>query len=163
MRRPATQARDRIRFPIKRHALCMKPQSCKAKGRRLQQMIVRDLLELFPHLSEDDVRSTSMGAGGEDIQLSPLARKSIPYSIEAKNQERLNLWAALDQAKANTPSGSDPIVVLKKNQSKPHVLLSWECFLKLIARPSTDGAQTSPKEQIIALATNLQLLASMLE
>ena len=140
----------------------MKPQSCKAKGRRLQQMIVHDILQLFPHLTEDDVRSTSMGAGGEDVQLSPLARQVVPFSIEAKNQERLNLWGALEQAKANAPAGVDPLVVLKKNNVKPHVLVSWECFLKLIRRP-TSGADASTKAQLLALATELQKMASAMD
>ena len=34
----------------------MKPQSAKSKGRRLQQQVVSDLLEVFAHLSEDDIR-----------------------------------------------------------------------------------------------------------
>ena len=51
----------------------MKTQSCKSKGRRLQQKVVADVLAAFPHLQPDDVRSTSMGCGGEDVQLSPAA------------------------------------------------------------------------------------------
>ena len=65
----------------------MRPSSAKAKGRRLQQQIVSDLFKVFPELSEGDLRSTSMGAGGEDIQASPFARSAInSFSIEAKNQ-----------------------------------------------------------------------------
>ena len=33
-----------------------------------------------------------MGMSGEDIVLSPAAKKAIRYSFECKNQERLNLW-----------------------------------------------------------------------
>lgn len=66
----------------------MRPSSCKAKGRRLQQQIVADLYARFPALAEGDLRSTSMGCGGEDIQMSPAAREVIPFSIEAKNQVR---------------------------------------------------------------------------
>ena len=108
----------------------MKTQSCKAKGRRLQQQIVQDLLERFPELTEDDVRSTSMGANGEDILLSSSARKRIPYSFEAKNQERVNIWSAIEQAAANAPSDADIAVVIKKNKTKPHVvgvLLASHC------------------------------------
>ena len=145
----------------------MKTQSCKAKGRRLQQLIVKDLLGIFPHLTEDDVRSTSMGAGGEDVLLSPLARRSVPYSIEAKNQERVNVWNALEQAKANAPSGTEPIVVIKKNGLKPHVFLPWEHFLQLLQRPlqtedSSIGGLTT-KEQLSRLANELQLLASNMD
>ena len=137
----------------------MKPQSCKAKGRRLQQMIVRDLLERFPELTEDDVRSTSMGAGGEDVQLSAAARRSVPFSFEAKNQERLNLWSALDQAHANSPDGIESAVVIKKNNVKPHVLISWECFLNLIAPATVASAQLTPRENLERISNELQCIA----
>ena len=78
----------------------LKTQSCKGKGRRLQQAVARDIIAAFDHLQEDDVRSTSMGAGGEDVQLSPAARAAMPYSIECKNTE-LNLWGVLEQCKGN--------------------------------------------------------------
>ena len=42
-----------------------------------------------------------MGESGEDIKLSPAARKLIPYSFECKNQEKLNIWEALSQAEEN--------------------------------------------------------------
>ncbi len=84
----------------------MRPQSCKAKGRRFQQQIVADLLERFPHLTEDDIKSCSMGANGEDVQLSASARMSIPYSFEAKNQERVNVWSALEQVRPTTTTHS---------------------------------------------------------
>ena len=52
-------------------------KSVKAKGRRLQNL-VRDLLRsAFSFLHEDDIKSQTMGMGGEDIVLSPLARESI--------------------------------------------------------------------------------------
>lgn len=109
----------------------MKTQSCKAKGRRLQQLIANDIISAFPSLTEDDVRSTSMGANGEDIQMSPAARHFFPFSIEAKNQERLNIWDALTQARHNAPAGIEPVVVFKKNKFQPHVMLSWQAFLQL--------------------------------
>ena len=58
------------------------PKSSKAKGRRLQNY-VRDILrKAFPKLHEDDITSQIMGVNGEDVVLSPAARKLIPYSIE---------------------------------------------------------------------------------
>jgi hypothetical protein len=138
----------------------MRPQSCKAKGRRLQQMIVSDLLELFPHLTSDDVRSTSMGANGEDVQLSAAARIAIPFSIEAKNQEKLNIWNALEQAKANAPSGCTPLLVMKKNGSKPYAVISWDAFRMLIA-PETKTL--APREMLMDLASQLQNIASTMD
>ena len=63
---------------------------------------VRDLiLETFKELEPDDVRSTTMGDSGEDILLSPEARKLFPFAVECKNQERLNIWDSLSQAEWN--------------------------------------------------------------
>lgn len=138
----------------------MKPQSCKAKGRRLQQLIVEDLLSIFPHLTEDDIRSTSMGANGEDIQLSAAARLVLPFSFEAKNQERINVWSALQQSRANAPHKTDPVVVVKKNKEKPHVLISWDLFQRLIG-PSTQ-TDMSTKSQLLLLSSELQRLATEL-
>ena len=60
----------------------MNVRSNKAKGRKLQNM-VRDILrDSFPTLEEDDIKSQTMGMTGEDIVLSPAARKLIPYSFE---------------------------------------------------------------------------------
>ena len=142
----------------------MRPQSCKAKGRRLQQVIASDLLELYPHLTEDDVKSTSMGAGGEDVQLSAVARRSIPYSFEAKNQERLNVWGAVHQARANRPESTDPVVVMKRNKEHPHVVITWDLFKRLIKRPGDgDIAAHTPKRRLLRLADELQKVAASME
>ena len=140
----------------------MKPQSCKAKGRRLQQFIVERLLALHPELQEDDIRSTSMGANGEDVLLSSAARRLIPFSFEAKNQERLNIWSALDQAQSNAPSGVNLAVVIKKNKTNPHVVLTWECFEKLIQRPIQSEGSSS-KERLLQIASELQRISSTMD
>ena len=137
----------------------MKTQSCKAKGRRLQQQIVQDLLKRFPELTDDDVRSTSMGANGEDILLSSAARKCIPFSFEAKNQERVNIWSAIEQAGSNAPQDTDVAVVIKKNKTKPHVVLTWECFLRLIC-PLDSTPSITAKTHLLQMASDLQRIAA---
>ena len=79
----------------------MRPQSAKAKGRRHQQRIVRDILDAFPHLQPDDVVSTGMGQNGCDVRLSTAAKQSIPLAIEAKNCEKISIWACIEQCEAN--------------------------------------------------------------
>ena len=106
----------------------MKPQSAKNKGRKLQQWIRDLILQFFHELEEDDVQSRSMGAGGEDIILSPIARGKLPYAIEAKNQERVNIWSAYDQAEENS-RGFIPAVVIKRNGHKPLVVMSAEDWI----------------------------------
>ena len=107
----------------------MKPQSAKNKGRRLQQW-VRDLLIEQLDVHPEDIESRSMGAGGEDLIMARAAREKFPYSIECKNVEKLNVWEAYDQAIANSKD-KEPIVIMKKNNKKPLVVIDAESFVKL--------------------------------
>ena len=109
----------------------MKPRSAKNKGKRLQNKIRDLILEKFNQLEPDDVRSVTMGESGEDILLSPAARKLFPFSTECKNQEKLNIWSSLEQAETN--SGNHiPIVIFKRNRSKTYVALEFEKLLELL-------------------------------
>ena len=108
----------------------MKTQSRKAKGRRLQQQF-RDLLIEKLDIDPEDIESRSMGAGGEDLIMSKAARTKFPYSIECKNQERMNIWSAWEQANGNKGI-YEPLVVIKKNGVRPLVVLDAENFLEMI-------------------------------
>jgi hypothetical protein len=107
----------------------MKTQSAKAKGRRLQQWVRDQLIEELG-VHPEDVESRSMGAGGEDLIMARAAREKFPYSIECKNVEKLNVWDAYEQAKANC-GNYEPIVVMKKNGKKPVVVVDAEYFVRL--------------------------------
>ena len=107
----------------------MKTQSAKAKGRRLQQWM-RDLLIEKLEVHPEDIESRSMGAGGEDLIMARAAREKFPYSIECKNQESINIWKSYEQAKENAGE-YEPIVVLKRNNTKPLVLVDADYFVKL--------------------------------
>ena len=107
----------------------MKTQSAKAKGRRLQQWF-RDLLIEKLDIHPEDIESRSMGAGGEDLIMARAARQRFPYSIECKNQESINVWKSYEQAQENSKD-YEPVVVLKRNNSKPLVLVDAEYFVKL--------------------------------
>ena len=107
----------------------MRTQSKKAKGRRLQQW-VRDLLIEKLEVHPEDIESRSIGAGGEDLIMSRSAREKFPYSIECKNQESLNIWKSYEQAQQNC-GDYEPIVVLKRNNVKPLVLVDADYFVEL--------------------------------
>ena len=110
----------------------MKTSSGKAKGRRLQNKIRDLLLEHFSDkLEPDDVKVAIMGESGEDIKLSPAARKLIPYSFECKNQEKLSIWSSLEQAAENS-GDYPPVLIFKRNRSKTYVTIELEEFMKLI-------------------------------
>ena len=108
----------------------MNTQSGKAKGRRLQQWIMNQILDRFTGLKEDDVTSRSMGCGGEDVLMSPKARAKFPFSIEAKNTERLNLYKAYDQCIDNSKELHEPLLIVKKNHHKPLAIVDAEYFIK---------------------------------
>jgi len=108
----------------------MNTQSGKAKGRRLQQWVMNQILDRFTGLSDDDVTSRSMGCGGEDVLLSPKARAKFPFSVECKNTERLNLYKAYDQCIDNSKELHEPLLIVKKNHHKPLAVVDAEYFIK---------------------------------
>lgn len=109
----------------------MKPASSKAKGRKLQQWVRDVILNLFP-LETDDVRSTSMGAGGEDVQLSPAARKYVPYQIECKNKARSQIHSYYSQAKEH--GEHQPLVIVKMDRAETLAIVEAEHFFKLLQK-----------------------------
>ena len=107
----------------------MKTQSAKAKGRKLQKWF-RELLIDVLEIHEEDIESRSMGAGGEDLIMARAARETFPYSIECKNQEKINLWESYKQATEN--SGKyEPVVFIKRNNHKPLVVVDADYFINL--------------------------------
>ena len=108
----------------------MKTQSAKAKGRRLQQWI-RDILVEKLNIHPEDIESRSMGAGGEDLIMARAARESFPYSVECKNQEKLNIWSSLQQAEDNAGEHI-PLVVFKRNRSKTYVAFELDKLMEIL-------------------------------
>jgi hypothetical protein len=108
----------------------MKPQSAKAKGRLLQQKVRDLILKYSPSLEPDDVVSRSMGAGGEDVMLSPAARRQYPISIECKSRASWAFYKDYDQAVINAPEGMEPILVAKANHRDPVVIVDADWFFK---------------------------------
>ena len=109
----------------------MKSRSAKNKGKRLQNNVRDLLLKTFNQLEPDDIKSAIMGESGEDIKLSPAARKLIPYSFECKNQEALNIWSSLEQAETNS-GDYDPVLIFKRNRTKTYAVINIEKFIELI-------------------------------
>ena len=109
----------------------MKTSSKKGKGRRLQNFVRDELVKSFPSLENDDIKVAIMGENGEDIKLSPAAKRIIPYSFECKNQERLSIWEALNQAEENCEDRV-PTLIFKRNRSKTYAVIEFNEFIKLI-------------------------------
>lgn len=116
---------------LKRRGAPIRPQSSKQKGRRFQQEIVNLLLKVAGiKLEPDDIRSTSMGAPGEDVLFSPAARRLFPFSIECKNVEKLNIWEAIKQAKENMGKHI-PVVCFKRNNHEAWIAMPIKDYMRL--------------------------------
>ena len=109
----------------------MKTSSKKGKGRRLQNFVRDNLVKSFPSLEQDDIKAAVMGESGEDIKLSPAAKRLIPFSFECKNQERLNIWSSLQQAEDNC-GNREPVLVFKRNRTKTYAVIEFDKFLSFI-------------------------------
>ena len=114
--------------------------SRKAKGRNLQKLVRDSILESFPNLEEDDVKSTAMGQGGEDVQLSPAARKLFPYSAECKRHKSFAVYGPYEQAQHNA-KGLEPLLVIQGDRKKPLAIIDFKHFMELSKdAKKTDGS-----------------------
>jgi len=109
-------------------------KSGKAKARRLQNQVVGALYGWFPHLKAGDIKPALMGEIGSDVKLSPLAKESIPFDIECKNQETIAIWKALEQAEKNTEPERIPLLVFTRNNTQTYACLPLEDLLELIEK-----------------------------
>lgn len=112
-------------------------QSAKAKGRKLQQLVRDHVLRVFQSLlTEDDVWSRSMGAGGTDVQLSAKAKTLFPYSVECKAGKfgtiPKTVYNWIDQAKEH--ESGEPLVVFRADYKDVYAIVSLEHFMELIER-----------------------------
>ena len=106
-------------------------QARKAKGRNLQKHVCEKLLEKFPTLTEDDIRSCPMGSHGHDCQMSQAAKDKIIFDIECKARAKIALvYDAIEQA--NRDDDRVPITVIKADRKRPLVVIELSEFLKLI-------------------------------
>jgi hypothetical protein len=108
-------------------------RSSKAKGRLGQQEIRDTILKTFPELEPDDVRSTAMGQSGEDIQLSPKARKILPLSIEVKRRKSLaTVYDWVEQAKQG--GQYEPVVFFRGDRKDWVVMIGLDHYMELVSK-----------------------------
>lgn len=121
----------------------MTPRSVKAKGRSLQNWVKRKLVEIL-ELKEEDIKKAVMGENGVDVKMYGENRTAFPYDIECKNVEKLNVWAAYDQASANAEN--EPLLIMKKNRREPLVVIDAVKFFELVSEITA-----SRSEALVAL------------
>lgn len=108
----------------------MKTASAKAKGRALCKWLKSEILGRAPKLSADDIRVTSSGSGGEDITLSPLARRLFPFQFECKNLAAFAGYKYHDQASEH--GDYVPVVVVRANRREPLAIINAHQFLDIL-------------------------------
>ncbi len=113
----------------------MKTSSRKQKGRRLCQQVKELMLSGLDHLQDDDIIVTTSGDTGEDLKLSPAARTVYPVAIECKNQEKLNIWKALEQAEHHSEKYT-PVLFFSRNRSKIYATMEADKLISLYKRTS---------------------------
>lgn len=125
----------------------LKPRSCKAKGASGQREIRDLILSIFSELKEDDVRSTSMGAQGEDLLLSPKAREAVPYNIEIKRRAKIASLRFMDQADGHGPH--KPACFMREDHGKWFVTLRAKDFLDVLRKAQIldESVKRHPKSQ----------------
>jgi hypothetical protein len=116
--------------------------SRKAKGKDLQNLVAKKISELLgiPIEPDGEIVSRQSSQHGVDIVLSPRVRKLFPFSIEAKNQQQLNLPKTWKQASDNCYEGTHPLIVYKKtgklksDRVPPVVIVELDLFFDILEK-----------------------------
>ena len=109
----------------------MKQTSRRAKGKKLQRILREKLLSAFPHLHQSAIRIAKTGENGEDLKLSRIAKRLVPYQFECKNQEKFKtLYSFYSQACKH--GKYEPVLVVKQNSRRSLAVIDLDQFVDLI-------------------------------
>ena len=100
------------------------------KGKRFELQVAKYLSKEF----ETTIRRTP-NSGGLSIKGDIMATQGIlsEFNWECKNQEKLNIWKALEQSRNDCiGSHKEPLVVFTKNFEKDYVALELKDFVQLL-------------------------------
>ena len=100
------------------------------KGKRFELRIAKDLAKRF----KTDIKRTP-NSGGLSFKGDILTTSGIlsEYSWECKNQEKLNIWKALEQSKGDARGTlKTPVVVFTKNFEDDYIALKYDDFVNIL-------------------------------
>ena len=119
----------------------MDTKTKKAKGRRLQQWVARQIARVtgFECGKDKPICSREMGQSGVDIRMESQVWKVFPYSVECKNCEKWDVHGWIKQARENQMPGTDWIVIAKRNNRRPVLFMDAETWFDLVER-GKDGS-----------------------
>lgn len=114
----------------------IRASSAKSKGKKLQNVVAEYVVNSFEELQPDDVTSTSSGAPGVDVLMSPLAQRLLPASFECKNTKVRPAQKAIDQSTYNAYNKTVPVVVWHAPRTRYdgqlQVIMTLEDLIKLV-------------------------------
>lgn len=110
----------------------MSAKNNKSRGRNGEREIRELLLSYFPELEPDDVRLVGSGASGEDILLSPAARKLIPWQIEVKRRKNISVLRFMEQAEGHGEHTA--IAFFREDRGKWYACIEAKHVLSLLQR-----------------------------
>lgn len=108
--------------------------SRKSKGRELQKWIAKKIGYLIdlPFGKDELIESRPMGQSGVDIRLVGEAKEMFPWSIECKRQESWGVHGWIKQAKENQMSGTDWLIIAKRNREDAVAILDADVFFDIL-------------------------------
>lgn len=111
--------------------------SAKDKGRRLQKWVCSQISELTrfecgPSGQDYPIESRPMGQSGTDIRMESHVLKAFPFSVECKHQESWSVHSWIEQAKKNELKKTDWLLICKKNNKEPIVIMDAAKFFILL-------------------------------
>ena len=105
--------------------------NAKQKGNRFEREVAKQINKKFG----TNVRRTPLSGGmnfkGDIICIDDNSIIS-EFSWECKNQEKLNIWKALEQSRNDAPQRTMPVLVFTKNHERDYVALEFEDFMNLL-------------------------------
>lgn len=102
----------------------MKPKSAKAKGKRLELKIAREWRRKI-----DGFAMPTPGSGSGKFKGDVYNKH---YSIEAKNQERVQLWSWWAQARSQVQFNKPPVLAISGNHRPILVVMDIDDWLNLV-------------------------------
>ena len=100
------------------------------KGKRFELKIAKDFAKKFNTNIRRTPNSGGLSIKGDIMTLSGILSE---YSWECKNQEKLNIWKALEQSEGDARGTlKTPVVVFTKNFEKDYIALQYNDFVNLL-------------------------------
>ena len=108
-------------------------KAAKQKGRELQKWTAKwvSRITAIPWGKDKPIQPRGGSQTGVDIMLVGKAREMFPFSVENKWWERWTVLEWIKQAKANQIEGTNWLLICKKNNMEPVVIMDAAAFFRI--------------------------------